>query len=75
MESERLCIRLDNPERIFYAGQVIRGEIWMNLNKRTKIRGKIVIILVIICYFTTRVCIMSESGPARPQFAVSSEVF
>ncbi|XP_002000235.2 arrestin domain-containing protein 2 [Drosophila mojavensis] len=39
MESERLCIRLDNPERIFYAGQVIRGEIWMNLNKRTKIRA------------------------------------
>lgn len=40
MESERLCIRLDNPERIFYAGEVIRGEIWMNLSKRTKIRGK-----------------------------------
>ncbi|XP_060648503.1 LOW QUALITY PROTEIN: arrestin domain-containing protein 17 [Drosophila nasuta] len=39
MESDRLCIRLDNPERIFYAGQVIRGEIWMNLNKRTKIRA------------------------------------
>lgn len=40
MESERLCIRLDNPERIFYAGEVIRGEIWMNLSKRTKIEGK-----------------------------------
>lgn len=40
MESERLCIRLENPERIFYAGEVIRGEIWMNLSKRTKIRGK-----------------------------------
>ncbi|EDV93645.1 arrestin domain-containing protein 17 [Drosophila grimshawi] len=39
MESERLCIRLDNPDRIFYAGQVIRGDIWMNLTKRTKIRA------------------------------------
>lgn len=48
MESERLCIRLDNPERIFYAGQVIRGEIWMNLNKRTKIRGKFKLLLLLL---------------------------
>jgi len=59
MESERLCIRLENPDRIFYAGQVIRGEIWMNLNKRTKIRGKFeLLFLLLLSYFTSTACIM-----------------
>ncbi|SPP83493.1 arrestin domain-containing protein 17 [Drosophila guanche] len=39
MESERLRITLDNPDGIYFAGDIIRGEIWMNVNKRTKIRA------------------------------------
>ncbi|XP_020812667.1 arrestin domain-containing protein 17 [Drosophila serrata] len=39
MESERLRITLDSPERVYFAGDIIRGEIWMNVNKRTKIRA------------------------------------
>ena len=33
-------ITLDNPDKIYIAGQTIKGEIWFNLTKRTKIRGK-----------------------------------
>jgi len=40
MESERLRITLDSADRVYFAGDIIRGEIWMNVNKRTKIRGK-----------------------------------
>jgi len=75
MESERLCIRLDNPDRIFYAGQVIRGEIWMNLNKRTKIRGKFELFLLLI-YLISQARLASWVTQTRPQSAmVSSEFF
>ncbi|XP_068156045.1 arrestin domain-containing protein 17 [Drosophila tropicalis] len=39
MESERLRIIFEQPERIYFAGEIIRGDIWMNCNKRTKIRA------------------------------------
>lgn len=70
MESERLCIRLDNPERIFYAGQVIRGEIWMNLNKRTKIRGKFELLLLL--YLISQASWVSQ---ARAQSVMVSSDF
>lgn len=34
-------ITLDNPNKLYIAGQTIKGEIWFNLTKRTKIRGKL----------------------------------
>lgn len=40
MENERMRITLDNPNKLYIAGQTIKGEIWFNLTKRTKIRGK-----------------------------------
>ncbi|EDV49575.1 arrestin domain-containing protein 17 [Drosophila erecta] len=39
MESERLRITLDSADRVYFAGDIIRGEIWMNVSKRTKIRA------------------------------------
>ncbi|KNC33207.1 hypothetical protein FF38_12722 [Lucilia cuprina] len=39
MENERLRITLDNPNKLYIAGQTIKGEIWFNLTKRTKIRA------------------------------------
>ncbi|KAL9888062.1 leash isoform 1-T2 [Glossina fuscipes fuscipes] len=39
MESERLRITLDRPDKIYYAGQTVKGEICLNLTKRTKIRA------------------------------------
>ncbi|KAI9576268.1 hypothetical protein GQX74_015256 [Glossina fuscipes] len=41
MESERLRITLDRPDKIYYAGQTVKGEICLNLTKRTKIRARI----------------------------------
>lgn len=41
MENERMRITLDNPNKLYIAGQTIKGEIWFNLTKRTKIRGKL----------------------------------
>lgn len=40
MENERLRITLDKPDKVYIAGQTIKGEIWLNLTKRAKIRGK-----------------------------------
>lgn len=40
MENERLRITLDSPEKTYFAGQQIKGEIWMNLTKRATVRSK-----------------------------------
>ncbi|XP_030374867.1 arrestin domain-containing protein 3 [Scaptodrosophila lebanonensis] len=37
--TERLRITLHNPDHIYFAGDIIRGEIWLNVIKRTKIRA------------------------------------
>lgn len=44
MATEKLRITLNNPEKVYSAGETIKGEICLNLTKRTKIRGKCMII-------------------------------
>ncbi|XP_053969020.1 arrestin domain-containing protein 3 isoform X1 [Anastrepha ludens] len=39
METERLRITLSNPEKLYTAGETIKGEVCVNLTKRTKIRA------------------------------------
>lgn len=40
MENERLRIELDKSNRVYVAGETIKGRIYLNVVKRTKLQGK-----------------------------------
>ena len=40
MDTEKCKIKLNSPENIYFAGQQIKGQITIILQKRTKIQGK-----------------------------------
>lgn len=40
METDRMRITIDKAEKIYIAGETIRGKIYLNILKRTKLQGK-----------------------------------
>ncbi|XP_067640260.1 arrestin domain-containing protein 3 isoform X2 [Eurosta solidaginis] len=76
METERLRITLSNPDKIYFAGDTIKGEVWLNLTKRTKIRAiKVQITGKGKCKWMEILRKNSNNESARSLFYSSKEIY
>ncbi|XP_017478394.1 PREDICTED: arrestin domain-containing protein 3 [Rhagoletis zephyria] len=76
MENEKLRITLSNPEKVYSAGETIKGEIWLNLAKRTKIRAiKVQITGKGKCKWMEILRKNSNNESARSLFYSSKEIY
>ncbi|XP_011209238.2 arrestin domain-containing protein 3 [Bactrocera dorsalis] len=76
MATEKLRITLNNPEKVYSAGETIKGEICLNLTKRTKIRAiKVQITGKGKCKWIEILRKNSNNESARSLFYSSKEIY